>query len=341
MPFFDKIRDGGTINMYFPVFPEKGDLLGVCAPSAGVGHKLELFDQSVKALESQGYRIKETAHVRVEDARGGTAEERANELVSLFDDPDIKAVLSAAGGDFLYEILPFINWNRIKRNPKWMAGASDPTSILFTLTTKYDIASLYGFNAGSFDETPLSPCLKDALNILKGKLPIQKTSRLYASKPSFADDYVGPDTPTQWHSNKKDIHTTGRCIGGCMDVLKDLIGTPFDNVKSFVRRYKEDGIIWYFDNFSLSAENFYRTLLQMKYAGWFEYARAVIIGRVLFPSSETGMTYEEAILRAMDDLPVISEADIGHTVPSFTMINGAVMELSYRNGKGKIKFTLR
>ena len=53
------------------------------------------------------------------------------------------------------------------------------------------------------------------------------------------------------------------------------------------------------------------------------------------------MTYEEAILRAMDDLPVISEADIGHTVPSFTMINGAVMELSYRNGKGKIKFTLR
>ena len=79
----------------------------------------------------------------------------------------------------------------------------------------------------------------------------------------------------------------------------------------------------------------------MRYAGWFEYTNAVIIGRVLFPSSETGMTYEEAAERAIGDLPFILEADVGHTVPSFTMINGAVAELNYKSGKGKISCILK
>ena len=327
--------------MYYPQFPQKGDLLGIAAPSAGVGHKLESFEQSIDMLHANGYRTLETEHVRVNDSRGGSAKERGQELTSLFLNPEVKAVLSAAGGDFLFETLPYIDWNAIKKHPKWMAGASDPTSILFTLTVRYDIATIYGFNAGSFDETPLPSYLKASLNILKGKLPVQRTSKLHSSKPSFADDYAGPDTPTVWEANVPSVETSGRCIGGCIDVLKDFIGTPYDTVSSFIRRYKEDGLIWYFDNFSMSAENFYRTLLQMKYAGWFKTTNAVLVGRVLFPSSETGMSYEEALQRALLDLPVIYNADIGHTVPSFTMINGAMMELKYRKGKGSVQFNLK
>jgi muramoyltetrapeptide carboxypeptidase LdcA involved in peptidoglycan recycling len=53
------------------------------------------------------------------------------------------------------------------------------------------------------------------------------------------------------------------------------------------------------------------------------------------------MSYEEAINRALPDIPVIYDADIGHTVPSFTLINGAIATLQYRNGKGTIRFTLK
>ena len=327
--------------MIYPSFPKKHDLLGICAPSAGVGHKEESYDLSIATLESKGFRIMETEHVRINDPRGGTAEERGQELTSLFLNKEVAAVLAAAGGDFLYEILPYINWNALKNHPKWMAGASDPTSILFTYTTKYDVATIYGFNAGSFDEDPLPSYLIQALNLLQGKQVIQRTSELHSSKPSFADDYAGPDTPTEWKANVKSLSVSGRCIGGCMDVLKDLIGTTYDSVKRFIRRYEAAGFIWYFDNFSMSAENFYRTLLQMRYAGWFEHTNAILIGRVLFPSSETGMSYHEAITRALPDIPVIYEADIGHTVPSFTMINGALATLQYHNGKGKISFKLK
>ena len=327
--------------MLYPEFPKKHDVLGICAPSQGVGHKTESFDLSLDTLRRQGYEIWESEHVRVEGPRGGTAEERGAELTSLFASPEVKAVLSAAGGDFLSEILPYVNWGTLRNHPKWLCGASDPTSLLYTYTVKYDVASLYGFNAGSFDEVPLSVFDRNALKFLKGKLPVQKASRMYASKPGFAEDYEGPDTPTEWKSNYPEVKLSGRCIGGCIDVLKDLIGTRYDKTRNFVKKYKDDGILWYFDNFSLSAEMFYRTLLQMNYAGWFENAKGFLIGRVLFPGSDTGMSYEEALYLALGECPFIYEMDIGHTVPGFTMINGAIAHIHYQNGKGSLAFELK
>ena len=324
--------------MIYPKFLKKGDLIGIAAPSAGVGHKLDQYNTSLEVLKQEGFRILETAHVRVDDPRGGSAEERGDELSSLFENPEVNAVFCAAGGDFLSEILPYVRWKSLKRRPIWLAGSSDPTSLLFTYTVKYDVATLYGFNAGSFDEIPVPDYQQNSLRIIKGRKTVQRTSEMFASKPGFADDYAGFDTPTEWKANRTAIKASGRCIGGCIDVLKDLIGTPYECVSSFIRRYHEDQLIWYFDNFSMSAENFYRTLLQMRYAGWFAGTSAVLIGRVLFPSSETGMSYEEAIERALPDIPVIFDADVGHTNPSFTMINGALMDLSYRNGNGKITF---
>ena len=76
----------------------------------------------------------------------------------------------------------------------------------------------------------------------------------------------------------------------------------------------------------------------MKYAGWFEHANGVIIGRHCFPSSDTGMTYEEAVSRVFSDIPVFYEADIGHTKPCLTMICGAMLDLTYEDGKAELKF---
>ncbi len=327
--------------MIYPSFLTENDMIGIAAPSQGVGHKLEEFDRSISVLRKKGYRIRETEHVRLNNARGGSAEERGKELTSLFLDPEVKCVISAAGGDFLFEILPYVNWNAMKKNPKWLCGASDPTSLLFTYTVKYDVSTMYGFNAGTFSDIPMPANVKNILKFLKGDLPVQKTSRMYASKPGFADDYAGPDTKTEWKASRSTIDLNGRCIGGCIDVFKDLIGTKYDAVKSFVRRYQKDGLIWYFDNFSMSAENFYRTLLQMKYAGWLDHTAAVLIGRVLFPSSETGMTYEQALSLALSDIPYIYEMDIGHTEPSFSMINGAMLSIHYHHGKGSLTFELK
>lgn len=326
--------------MYYPAFPQKGDTLGICAPSAGVGRKLESFDQSLAVLR-RTWAVKETKSVRVNDLRSTDAAGRADELKQLFLDPEVSAVLCASGGDFLYEILPCVDWKAIVDHPKWIMGASDPTSLLFTLTVKYGISTLYGHNAGAFDMVPFHSSLQDCLDILTGRNPVQYSNDLISSDAPFSDGPLHFDRPHAWHSSVNELHASGRCTGGCIDVLKDLIGTPYAPVREYIDQYAEDGFIWYFDDFALSAETFYLTLLQMKYAGWFRNAAAVLIGRVIFPSSNTGMTYEEAARRALGDIPFFTEADIGHTPGAMTMINGAVMNLDYFKGKAKVSFVLR
>ena len=70
--------------MRYPEFLSKGDLIGICAPSAGVGRKEESFDASLKAIHKEGWRTRETASVRLNDMRGGDAPARGKELNELF-----------------------------------------------------------------------------------------------------------------------------------------------------------------------------------------------------------------------------------------------------------------
>ena len=53
-------------------------------------------------------------------------------------------IMAATGGDFLFDILPHLNPSIIQENIKWIMGASDPTGLVYPITTKYDIATLYG-----------------------------------------------------------------------------------------------------------------------------------------------------------------------------------------------------
>ena len=327
--------------MIYPAFLKDNDTIGISAPSAGVGKKLEDFERSIDALKAEGWNIIETESVRVNNERSADAKTRGEELTSLFLNEDVDMVMAAAGGDFLDEMIPYADFEAMKAHPKWLMGASDPTGILYPYTVKYDVASIYGLNAGSYDIEPMPDFVKKNLEILKGNLIEQESYPAYMKTPGFLAEKVEFDTPNHWISTRGDMEVFGRCIGGCIDVLKDLIGTRFDATQQFVEKYKEDGCIWFFDNFSQSAEVFYRTLLQMKYAGWFDTTKAVIIGRTLFESSETGMTYEDACLRALGEYPLFLQADVGHTLPHMTMILGSIIHLSYKDQKAVISFELK
>lgn len=327
--------------MIYPSFLKKGDTIGISAPSAGVGRKLESFDKSLSVLKDSGFNIKETEHVRINDPRGGSAKERGDELNSLFSDSSIDFVMAAAGGDFLNEMIPYVDFELLRKNPKFLMGHSDPTGILYPYTTLCDVATIYGANAGEYDLSPLPEHSKNNLEIIQGNLLVQNSFKEFQKALPWDVEGFVPDTKVKWEAAQKEINVSGRCIGGCIDGLKDLIGTKYDGTKEFIERYKEDGFIWYFDNFALSAENLYRTLIQMKYAGWFEYSKAIIIGRTLIESSDTGMDYEWAVTHFIDDVPVIYNADIGHTMPHMTMINGAILNLSYKDHKASLEFELK
>lgn len=328
--------------MKYPKFLSNNDVIGITAMSAGVGRYSESFDLSIKNLNDNGFNIIETSSVRVDGCCSNTGEVRAKELDELVTNSDVDMIMCACGGDFALEMLPFVNGENILKNPKWIMGASDPTSLLYYVTTKLDIATMYGFNAGSFDIRKLHESNKICFDYLKGNLVKQNSYDLYeGDRTSRTIDCYNLDTPVVYENVNGDMNISGRIIGGCIDVLKDLIGTKYDGTKEFIEKYKDDGIIWYFDNFALSSDDFYRTLIQMREAGWFSYTKGIIVGRVMYPQINFDLTYQDAIKKAITNIPVVFNADIGHVVPKMTIINGAIASVECSNGKGSIEFELK
>ena len=126
-------------------------------------------------IKKSGYRIKETASVRNVGIASNTPEIRGEEFNQLVEDNSIDFIWCARGGDFLVQMLEYVNKSSLINHPKWVYGSSDPTTLLFWMTTSLDIATLYGHNAGSLDMKELHPSLQDALEMMKGNLVKQES----------------------------------------------------------------------------------------------------------------------------------------------------------------------
>ena len=338
--------------MIYPDFPREGSFIGICAPSSGIGFKIDSFLLSLEVLEDEGFGVFVTPNTWNDTCPSAPADVRGSEFNRLFEDDDISMVMSASGGDYNIEMLPYIDQHLVSARPKWFAGYSDPTAVEMLLTTKLDIATIYGVNAGAWDLRPLLEHQINALSIIEGDIIDQHSYEYYAA--SGFDEEAGTfimDTPVEWTllcgsdgelQEKNSLDVTGRLIGGCIDVIDWMIGTPYEDLKGFSDRYGEDGLIWFFDNFELTPMALMYTMTKMKMIGLFDNARAVVFGRVCFPGEATDIDYLEQLERVFGDMdvPVIWGADIGHTKPSMTLINGSMGHLVYENGEAQLSMEL-
>ena len=267
---------------------------------------------------------------------------------SKIENKDINFIICAAGGEFLVEMLPYVNLQKIQTNPKFIQGFSDPTGILFPVTTKYDIATIYGNNFGDYGAECDDKSILDNLKIITGNIIKQKNYELYEDER--AERITGLEgynltKKVEWKSlNNSEITVTGRIIGGCLDIISEIAGTKYDGTNEFNERYKNDGIIWYFDNCELSKEELIRTIWKLNELDYFKYAKAIIFGRNGEEISCIGYTMKEALLDSVIsnlNIPIIYDTDISHKGPCLTIINGAIATICYDNGKGSINFELK
>ena len=338
--------------MIYPKFPEQGSSLGICAPSAGVGHKIKLFDKSLAALKSAGFDIIETASVRNDNIRSADAKTRGKEFNFLVNNPDVEMIVSAAGGDYNIEMLPYLDMETLANYPKWIAGASDPTNIMYYVTTKLDIATMYGFNAGSFDWDTLHEFQNNSFELMRGNTIKQYSFDKYDSNTDFSISDIILEGDVNWQlsmpgideiidrsspSESPKLIVEGRLIGGCIDCIAKLIGTPYDGTRFFVKKYPRK--IWFLDNFAMTSFDLYLTMMQMKYCGYFKGTKAIVFGRTMFPD-KSDEEYIAQLRQAIPDIPFIWNADIGHVKPCFTVINGAYGRVTCAQGKGTLEQAL-
>lgn len=373
-------------------FLRSGDTIGITAPSDGNVKETDFvrLENGKLNLEERGYRVVETPDVRrSERGRSADGAVRAKEFMGLVEDPEVAWIVAAKGGDFLLEMLPHLDFDVIRRNPKWIQGYSDNTGILFPVTTLCDIPTVYGCNFNDFGMAEWHPAVAQNLEILEGKREQQRSFPFYEAE--FVDRVTGLEgydarepaclrlvcggmqegnvadgarkCATGQQAEAAGQHTTprqvdcasqmpgeaapearisGRVLGGCLDVLLNLVGTRFDGTKEFNRRYRKEGVLWYLETFALSAERVAMGLWQLRQAGWFDQARGFVFGRPCFFQSDYGYSFEEAVEGALGDLgvPVVTGADIGHRAPQMTMLNGIPAEFIYQEGKGRLSYGL-
>lgn len=337
--------------MIYPKFIKEDDTIGVTAPSDGVVEKEDLYrlDSAINNFNKRGFKIKETNNVRTSvKGKSSSSIEQAKQLESLFEDDSVDAIICLAGGDFLTEMISEFDFSKVKNNPKWLQGYSDPTWLLYTITTNLDIATIYSDNFKSFGMNPWHKSLENNLEILKGNLIEQNSYDKYEKdrvKYIIGDESYNLTENVKWEglNGEKNIEIEGRIIGGCLDLLTELFGTRFDKTKEFIDKYKDDGIIWYFDNCELTSEQIIRTMWKFKDNGWFNYTKGIVFGRSAIESSCYDISFKEALIHSLNDLniPIIINTDIGHVAPRMTIINGSIAKISLDNGIGKIKFILK
>lgn len=342
--------------MRYPKSLEKGYNIGVTATSDGLATEIDLvrLESGMKHFNDLGYPVMVTDNVRKSNkGRSSDGPTRAKEFLNLVTNPKVGAIIAASGGDYLMEMLPYLDYDLINANPKWIQGFSDTTGLIFTVTTNFDIATLYANNFSTFGMGNWHSSLKDNLKILEGQDIKQN------SYEQFQDGYKTRVTgyeefelekdvewknlyPASWDLTKELI-ISGRALGGNLDCMLNLIGTRYDKTKNFIHHYQQDKILWFLESYDLGTEALIRGLWQLREAGWFEYASGFIFGRPAMYKTYSDTSYEEAVLSVLGELnlPIILDADIGHKPPQFTMINGAIATIRSHGGKGSIIFERR
>lgn len=339
--------------MNYPENLKKGDYIGICAPSGGIvaEEKKKKLDIAIKNLENIGYHVIETASVRKEEkGRSAKAKIRAEEFLSLLEDDKVKLIIFATGGDFLCEILDLLDFEKIKKlKPKWMQGYSDITGISYLWNTILEIPTMYCQTIKDYAIIPIFKSLEDALKIESGEEIIQNSFEKYEKEWNELETDLTKGynltEKVEWKNLKGEekIEIQGRSIGGCLDCIKNFIGTKYDKVKQYIEKNKEIGIIWFLESFEMNTPEFFRILWQMKNSGYFENCNGIIFGRPLFIREDYEISYEQTILDAIGDLniPIIYDADIGHVSPQLAIVNGAILKITSENGKGIVETYLK
>nr|WP_106782321.1 S66 peptidase family protein [Lysinibacillus timonensis] len=321
--------------------------IGVTAPSSGLQKEVySRLERAINRLEQKGYSfaIGNTCWTQYK-AKSAPAMFRALELNAMLQDKSIDFIFPPWGGELLIEVLEHIEFDKIE--PKWLLGYSDISLLLLAITLRTGIATAHGTNLVELrgrTSDPTTILWEKVLTTKKGEEIIQYSSEKYQLEWQYGyeTEYVYHLTEsTRWKTiSNNPMFVKGRLLGGCIDVIKHLIGTPYGNVQEFHEKFiHNQPVIWYLENCDMNVAELRRSLVQMKLAGWFKHTSAILFGRS--QANQPVEDYHEIDVY-MDlseelNIPIGYDIDCGHVPPQMTFVNGAYAEVRIYNGSGMIK----
>src|SRR6266436_5746938 len=130
-----------------PIKPPRlsyGDTIGIVAPASPPPDP-KATDRAVEVLQGLGFKVKLAPNVRKRwGFLAGSDRERAADLMQMFTDRKVQAVLCVRGGYGTARLLPLLDYGLIRANPKILVGGSDITSLHCALLRKANLVSFHG-----------------------------------------------------------------------------------------------------------------------------------------------------------------------------------------------------
>src|SRR5476651_1811373 len=184
------------------------------------------------------------------------------------------------GGDLAMELLELIDFNLLAQSePKWFVGFSDLSTLHFPLTTLSGWATLHGPNLMDLGAQELDLTTKAVWSILesdRGTVIEQHSSKAFQKDENqwgtATNEGFNLTHRTQWkHLDgvTSSASFSGRLMGGCLEIISRLAGTPFGNLPLFKSQNSDEGVILYFENVEMAPCELTRALFSLRLHGWF------------------------------------------------------------------------
>lgn len=320
---------------------KKGDYIGIFSPSSPITYSCpKRFERAKRYLQDKGFKIVEgNLTGKYDFYRAGSIKERAEELNNLIRDPKVKCIISTIGGMNSNSLLPYIDYEAFRKNPKIIIGYSDVTAILLAIYEQTGISTYYGpALVASFGE--LSPFVDSTYRYFK-EIAIDKTKIPYVFEiPQYwTDEYVNWETQDRSKEERENKWITiyegvarGRVIGGNLNTMQGIWGSKYMPEIKY-------GDILFIEDCLKDAATIERSFSFLKVNGVFDKISGIILGKhEIFDDLKTGRKPYEILLEVLGDkkLPFIADFDCCHTHPMFTLPIGCEIELDATNKKVSI-----
>lgn len=324
------------MKIIFPKKLKEGDKVMAVAPS----DSLSLISQDVRRIanerfDAMGLELSFSRHVEdLDEFDSSSIESRVSDLHEAFSDESVKGIFTVIGGYNCNQLLRYLDWNLIKNNPKIFVGYSDTTALQNAIYAKTGLVTYSGPAYSTFGQ---KLHFDYTLEYFK-KCLLHDTEFNISPSESWSDD--------KWYRDQENRklfkndgwlvinsgEAKGTILGANICTFNLLQGTEyFPNIS--------DSILFLEDDAESKIFNFDRDLQSLIHLPNFNMVKGIVIGR--FQNASEVKTEQLikviALKKELRRMPVLANADFGHTDPMFTFPIGGEARLVVSDKKSSLE----
>lgn len=281
-----------------------GDTVGIV--TLGSPRDSATIDSRIQTLESMGFNVIVGEYVYSSSGIvAASPQQRATDLMNMFENPEVKAIIPTRGGSGVADIIPYLDYSIINRNPKIITGYSDITILLNILYILADLITFHSLLLIDFRSTT----------------PAYNFDQFFAATSTVSPRRL-ENPPGMPLVSRIPGNVSGAIVGGNLTSFVDMLGTPFEvDTKDKILLIEET---------HEPASRVYRLISHLVHAGKIQDCAGIIMGECTNCELSYGKSYEDLINEVIVPLgkPLMTNLATGHGIYKMAIPIGAIANLN-------------